>query len=139
MAPGAALVDDVLDVSLLPCEPPGTTGADPAVTSAGYVVVLPAGDTPVRIVGERPSGACPLALVVEGDAVAGDGGTTLSLLGALVVCGRLDVAGTTAVDGSLFAGSLATFAPLSVTAAPDWRSHPLAGLATPVIVRLARG
>ena len=137
--PGAALVDDVLDVSRLPGEPPGTTDADPAVMTAGYVVVLPAGDTPVRIVGERAPDACPLALFVRGDAVAADVGKPLSLRGALVVCGRLDVAGTTAVDGSLYAGALATVAPLTVAVAPDWRAHPLAGLATPVIVKLARG
>ena len=107
--------------------------------AAGYVVVLPAADTPVHIVGERASDACPLALVVQGDAVAGDGVTPLSLRGALVVCGRLDVAGATAVDGSLYAGALATVAPLTVAVAPDWRAHPLAGLATPVIVKLARG
>jgi hypothetical protein len=136
--PGLALADGLLDVSLLPDEPSTGGAADPGVTAVGYVVVVPTADTPVRIVGRRAVDACPLVLVVLGDATAGEGAAPLSLRGALAVCGRLDVMGATTVDGSLFAGSLVVAAPLAVVTSPDWRAHPLAGLATPVIVALAR-
>lgn len=139
LSPGTALDDGVLDVSLLPAMPAGTTGEDPAVTSAGYVVFLPAAAEPVRLIGQRAAGDCPLALMVQGDAQAGAVGRPLTFRGALVVCGHLDVEDATSVDGSLFAGSLEVAAPLTVTVQPDWRAHPLAGLAAPVITQLARG
>ncbi len=68
---------------------------------------------------------------------AGGVGRSLSLRGAAVVCGRLDVAGPTAIEGSLYAGVLFARRPLTVTVSPDWRARPLAGLARPVIVRVA--
>ena len=93
---------------------------------------------PVTIVGSRAPSACPLVLVAEGDVQAGDPVTPLAFRGALVVCGRLTVSGDTTVQGAVFAGSLAVQAPLALAVASDWRSHPLAGLTTPVIVGLAR-
>ncbi len=106
--------------------------------AAGYVVFVSAADSPVRLVGERAATTCPLAVIVQGDAEAGGTAMPLTLRGALIVCGRLDVTGECAVEGSLYAGSLQVAAPLTITTDPDWRARPLAGLATPVIVRLAR-
>ena len=136
--PGAALVDGVLDVTLLPDTPPGVTAGDTARMAAGFVVLVPAAATPVTVVGERHPDACPLALVVCGDARAAGAAAGLSLRGALVVCGRLVVAGESSVQGSLYAGSLLVQAPLTVSTAPGWRHSPLAGLATLVIARLER-
>ena len=138
VAPAAALADGVLDVSLLPEVPPGATVGDTARMAAGFVIVVPAAVTPVAIVGERAPAACPLALIVCGDARAADAATRLSLRGALVVCGRLVVTGECGVKGPLYAGSLQVDAPLTVSTEPGWRHSPLAGLATPAILRLER-
>jgi hypothetical protein len=135
VSPGPALCGDVLDVSLLPATPPGAVA--PGVVAAGYVVVVDA-TTPLTIVGVRPATACPLAVVVRGDAEAGAPGR-LSLRGALVVCGRLDVTGPVSLEGAVYAGAMTTLAGFTLTTDADWRTRMITGLASLVIVRLARG
>jgi hypothetical protein len=133
--PGAAFSDGRLDLSRLPFDPPATaTGVSP---ERGYVVVLSQGDgVPVRVVGIRPPGACPVSLVVAGDMVVGEGSGVTRFNGALVSCGALDIQGPARVDGHLFARSLCVTAPLTVAVSPDWRKRLLAGLVEPVIVSL---
>jgi len=46
------------------------------------------------------------------------------------------VEGTTAIGGGLCAGTLRVAAPLTVTVAPSWRTRPIPGLASPVIIAL---
>ena len=126
VAPGEALSDDVLDLAQLPDQ------AD------GYVVLVrPVAATAVRIVGERAAGACPLTLVVDGDAQVGYPGRETRLEGALIVLGALDITGPLRLDGHLQARSLCVLAPACFVTPVDWRQHPQAGLAVPTIVSLA--
>ena len=126
VAPGVALSGDVLDLEQLPDQPDG------------YVVLVrPVEAAVVRIVGERPAGACPLTLVVDGDAQVGYPGRETRVEGALVVLGALDISGPLRLDGHLQARSLRVDAPAYLTTPPDWRQHPQAGLAVPTIVSLA--
>jgi hypothetical protein len=135
--PGDALADGVLDLSLLPLHDPlrSTEAADPG----GYIVlVAPEGDTALLIVGDRPADACPITLVVAGDAVLGRPGSSDTVgRGALVVTGRLEIQGSAHHVGHLSAGGLTVMAPTVIEAPSDWRAHPLPGLATPVIVALS--
>ena len=71
--------------------------------------------------------------MVQGDAVVGQPGGSVSLRGALVVCGRLSVRGDFRLEGSLHAGSLETRSPVSITVEPDWRDRLLPGAVRPVV------
>jgi hypothetical protein len=137
-APGAALADGVLDLSLLPaCGRPGDAGT---IAPAGYVVLVrPEGDADLLVVGRRPADACPITLVVDGDAVVGQPGLTPTEgLGALVVTGRLEIQGPTHHVGHICAASLTVTAPTVFEVPSDWRVRPLPGLTVPVIVALSK-
>jgi hypothetical protein len=124
-APGAALADGVLRLDAVA----------PATASgllAGRCLLVPRGDE-VWIEGAAPAEAGPLLLVVQGDAVVGQPGGSVSLRGALVVCGRLTIRGDFHLQGSLHAGGLETRAPVSVTVGPDWRERLLPGAVRPVV------
>jgi hypothetical protein len=138
MEPGGALANGVLDLSLLPpCDP--FRSAEAADLEGYIVVVRPEGDTALLIVGRRPADACPITLVVEGDAAVGQPGSRETLgLGALVVTGRLEVQGPAHYIGHLSVGRLTVMAPTVFEAPSDWRAHPLPGLVTPVIVALSK-
>jgi hypothetical protein len=132
IAPGEALHDGVLDLSQLPLSRPPSAGAGPG--DDGYVVALtPAEGAELRLVGARPSGACPIVLLVQGPATLGEPGGASAFDGALLVLGRLSVCGPSVLSGHLFAGDLLVSAPLTVELASDWRTRPLAGLASPVL------
>ena len=91
------------------------------------------------IVGSRPAGACPITLVVDGDATVGRPGSSETVgLGALVVTGWLEIQGPARHVGHLSAGSLTVMAPAVFEAPSDWRTHPLPGLTIPVIVALSK-
>jgi hypothetical protein len=135
IAPGEALSDDVLDLSQLPDGPPGAESAD--VGGNGHIVVVrPVGDI-LHIIGERAAGACPLTLVVDGDAQAGHTGGETGMNGALIVLGALDVSGELWLNGHLQARSLCVRAPAHLVTPANWRQHPEAGLAVPTIVSQA--
>jgi hypothetical protein len=135
IAPGEALHDGVLDLSQLPLSRPLSAGAGPG--DDGYVVALtPAEGAELRLVGARPSGACPIVLLVQGSATLGEPGAASVFEGALLVLGRLSVCGPSVLSGHLFAGDLLVSAPLTVELAGDWRMRPLAGLASPVLESL---
>ena len=136
--PGAALANGVLDLSLLPSRDP--LGSSETIGLDGYVVLVrPQGDTPVVIVGSRPAGACPITLVVDGDATVGRPGSSETVgLGALVVTGWLEIQGPARHVGHLSAGGLTVMAPAVFEAPSDWRTHPLPGLTIPVIVALTK-
>jgi len=138
MEPGDALANGVLDLSLLPSRDP--LGSAEAAGFGGYVVLVrPEGDAALLIVGSRPAEACPITLVVDGDAVVGRPGSSETVgLGALVVTGRLEVRGPAHYIGHLSAGRLTVMAPTVFEAPSDWRAHPLPGLVTPVIVALSK-
>jgi hypothetical protein len=129
MAVPCAIRDGVVHLDELPLSPTAPQPADGAC-----VVVVPASEQPVRLSGVRAPGACPLVVIVEGDAVLGAPETHTSLSGALVCCGRLRVSGTASVTGHLYAGTLSTEASLVVVTPPEWRAHPLPGLTRPVVV-----
>jgi len=101
------------------------------------VVVVTAGEgTELLVTGGRPPGACPIVLVVEGDAALGEPGLPAALDGALLVLGSLRVCGPSVLGGHLFARDIMVSAPLSVELATDWRQRELAGLVSPVLVSL---
>jgi len=135
VAPGAALQDGVLDLARLPLSRPLGAGGGPG--DDGYVVVAtPAQDAELRLVGTRPLGACPVVLVVQGAAALGEPGVPTTFNGALLVLGSLHVCGPSTLRGHLFARDLLVSAPLSLEIAGDWRTRPLAGLASPVLISL---
>ena len=137
MEPGDALANGVLDLSLLPsCDP--LRSAEAAGLEGYIVLVRPEGDVALLIVGSRPAEACPITLVVDGDAVVGRPGSSETVaLGALVVTGMLDIQGPARYVGHLSAGRITVMAPTVIEAPSDWRAHPLPGLASPVIVALS--
>jgi hypothetical protein len=135
VAPGAALHDGVLDLALLPLSRPPSAGTGPG--GDGYVVVAAVAEgTALRLTGTRPPGACPIVLVVEGDAALGEPGVPAAFDGALLVLGSLRVCGPSVLGGHLFARDLLVSAPLTVEVAGDWRLRQLAGLVSPVVVSL---
>ena len=138
LEPGAALADGVLDVGRLPPLRPDVA-AGPGL-SEGYAVVVapPADGGPLRVVGERPVGSCPVTLVLTGDAQVGEPDRSVRMCGAIVACGALDIEGPVCLHGHLFARGLAVNAPLEVDVSQDWRNQPLAGVTQPVIVSLTR-
>jgi hypothetical protein len=91
----------------------------------------------LHIIGERAAGACPLTLVVDGDAEAGYTGGGTRMDGVLIVLGALDVSGELWLNGHLQARSLCVRAPAHLVTLADWRQHPEAGLAVPTIVSQA--
>jgi hypothetical protein len=125
-APGPALDGGVLRLDqVAPAGPEGLL--------QGRCLLLPPG-AEVCIEGEAPAEAGRLLVVVQGDAVVGQPGGTVSLDGALVVRGRLTVRGEFLLRGSLHAGSLETRSRLTVTLDPGWRGRLLPGAARPVVV-----
>lgn len=136
VAPGTALSDDVLDLEQLPDPAFGPEALE--TDGGGYaVLVRPVDAAAVRIVGERAAGACPLTLIVDGDAQVGCPGRETRVEGALIVLGALDVSGPLRLEGHLQARSLCIRAPAHLVTPADWRRHPQAGLAVPTIVSLA--
>ncbi|MFA4964188.1 MAG: hypothetical protein WC709_00910 [Thermoleophilia bacterium] len=133
--PGEALSDGVLDLSRLPERPPGSPSA--AADQAGFVVlVAPSGGRELLVVGVRPPVACPLVVVLVGDAVVGRAGTETALTGLLLCTGMLEVAGPLRVEGHLHARRLLVSESTSVATSADWRLRPLAGVSRPVAVTL---
>jgi hypothetical protein len=112
--------------------------AAPQSGVAALVVVVADPGTAVAVLGERADAACPLVLVVEGDAVLGSGGAPARLRGALIGFGSLAVEGPCAVEGHLRAASLTVDAPLAVTTPVDWRRRPLPTLTAPVVLAAGR-
>jgi len=133
--PGAALHDGTLDLAELPLSPPPSVAA--GAWDDGYVVVATTAEgAELRLTGERPPGACPVVLVVLGDAAIGEPGQPTAFDGALLVLGSLRVCGTSTLRGHLFARDLLVSAPLSVEIAGDWRLRQFAGLASAVLESL---
>ncbi len=124
-APGAALAGGVLRLDEV-----GPATSEGLLT--GRCLLLPRG-AEVRIEGEARAEAGALLVVVQGDAVVGQPGGSVSMTGALVVRGRLTVRGDFRVEGSLHAGSLETGSPVSITVEPDWRDRLLPGAVRPVV------
>jgi hypothetical protein len=136
VAPGEALSHDVLDLEQLPSHVSGSAGAE--TSGQGYAVfVRPVETNTICIVGERPAGACPLTLIVDGDAQVGCPSRETSAEGTLIVLGALDVSGPLRLEGHLQARRLSVDAPAHLVTPSDWRQHPQAGLAAPAIVSLA--
>jgi hypothetical protein len=136
LSPGGALTGGVLDLARLP---PATPAGDEASTAEGFAIVVPAGaGVPVRVEGERPASACPVVVVLEGDAVLGGPDVGASLGGALVVCGHLEVAGPSSIAGHLFAAHLTVDAPLTLHTPIDWRRRQLPGLSRSVVLAVGR-
>lgn len=135
--PAGALVDGVLDLARLPLSSPAAGGSGTG-TEPFVVVVPPQGQTGIVVVGARSPGACPLVLVLEGDAVLGRFGDETRLEGAVIACRSLDVSGPASLTGHLFTANMTVTAPLNVTTPPDWRMQPLPGLVHPVIVAVGR-
>ena len=132
VAPGEALHDGILHLAQLPLSRPPSLGVDSG--DDGYVVVAtPAEGTELRLVGARPPGACPIVLLVQGAATLGEPGASSVFEGALLVLGSLRVCGPSVLRGHLLARDLVVSAPLSVELAGDWRTRPLAGLASPAV------
>jgi len=137
VTPGDALANGVLDISLLPlCDPLRSTAT---TAPEGYIVLVrPQGEAALLIVGRRPADACPITLVIAGDAIVGQHGSSQTVgLGALIVTGRLEIQGPAHRVGHIYAGKLTVMAPTVIEVPSDWRTHPLPGLATPVIVALS--
>jgi hypothetical protein len=133
--PGVALRDGVLDVAKLPLSRPPSLGTGPGAD--GYVVMASAAEgAELRLVGARPPGACPIVVVILGDAALGAPDASTALDGALLVCGSLRVCGPADLAGHLFARDLLVAAPLSLDLAGDWRTRQLAGLVSPVLIAL---
>ena len=132
-----ALTGGVLDLSRLPMVPPPAQEA--ASAAEGYVIVVAAAaEGPVYVQGERPQSACPVAVVLEGDAVVGASEAVTALRGAVVVCGRLLVAGPAALEGHLWAQELTVDAPLTLVTPAGWRAMQLPGLSRPILLAAGR-
>ena len=124
--PERALSDRILRLNeVLPA-----AGSDPA---GGRCLILPRMDE-VAIQGSPSAAVGRLLVVVEGDAVVGVPGETLTLSGGLVVTGRLEVLGPVTILGTLHAGSLSVGAPASVVVESSWRRRPLPGAALPMLL-----
>jgi hypothetical protein len=136
----SVLRDGVVDVGGLPLQP---SAGDATMPGDGLVIVVGAGgsDEGVRLVGNRPPPpvACPLTVVVIGDATAGaadQGSPSATWWGSLIVTGGLVVANPLELHGSLFARHLIIVAPLHLELEQAWRLDPPPGyLSTVVIAR----
>jgi hypothetical protein len=115
----------------------GLAAAAPSGAAALLVAVSDRG-SPVTVVGERATGACPLVLVLEGDAVLGADGVPVWLRGALIGLGDVAVEGPLGVEGHLWARSLTVGAHTCVATPAEWRRRPLPGLVDTVIAALGR-
>jgi hypothetical protein len=101
-------------------------------------------DGGVSVVGRRDPSWAPVTVVIEGDASLGDAsapppvpyGDTddVSLRGALVVTGHLEVAEPSSITGALACRRLQVAAPLAVTLAAGWRDQPPIGSLEPFLV-----
>lgn len=129
----------VVDLGLLPAVRPLDAGGSAA--DAGYVVVLRGEQgRRIAIVGQRPQGACPVTLVVDGDAVVGlQGAVETVSSGALVVTGHLLVQGPLRHTGHVYAGVLEIAAPTRFETPIAWRSELPPGLAAPIVVAVSEG
>jgi hypothetical protein len=137
---GPALAGDVLRVDLLPLQPPA--GAD---SRAGVIVYIESGAHvgPLAVIGRRPPPplACPLVLVVEGDAVLGGEPAAVTdepaceLTGAVLATGDLRVDGDTRITGSLAAAGMVIAAPLVLRLDEAWLAWPPAGCREFEVVR----
>ena len=131
--PGGAFDRGVLRLDRIP---PACEALDGRAADSGFVFWLSPGDAVVRVAGVRPSGWCPVLLVSEGDLVLGDPAIDTSFEGAVVAKGHVEVDGSTAIGGGLYAGTLEVAHALAVTMAPSWRTRPIRGLALPVTIAL---
>ncbi len=131
--PGSALQDGVLMLDRIPA---ARSAADGRASDSGFIVWLPPGDSPVRIVGIRPTGWCPVLVVSGADVSIGGPTADTSFSGAVVTAGHLEVEGKTSIDGGLYAGSLRVASALAFTVPPSWRTQPIPGLIVPVIVAI---
>ena len=129
--PGGAFDRGVLRLDRVP---PVCDALDGGPAGSGFIFWLSSGDAAVRVAGVRPSGWCPVLLVSDGDLVLGDPTIDTSFAGAVVTQGQVDVEGTSAIGGGLYAGTLRVTAPLVVTVARSWRTRPIPGLALPVVI-----
>lgn len=130
---------DVVDLGLLPPFAPKDVAA--STQPSGYIVVRRAGaGRPVVIVGRRGPGTCPLALVIDGDAVVGlPDSEEILAAGALIVTGRLLVQRPFRFTGHVYAGDLEIAATTKIETPVTWRSELLPGLAVPVVVAVSDG
>lgn len=119
-----------VDLSAVPAAPASGAGA--------LVAVVPDRGTPVTVLGERAAAACPLVLLLEGDAALGEPGAPLRLHGAVIGLGSLVVGGPLDLEGHLWAATLSVDAPSRVATPVEWPRHPLPGLVDTVIVALGR-
>ncbi len=135
VAPSEALQGGVLDLARLPLSRPLSAGGGPG--NDGYVVVVtPAQDSELLVVGLRPLGACPVVVVIQGAAALGEPGVPTAFDGALLVLGSLHVCGPSTLRGHLYARDLLVSDSLSLELAGDWRTRPLAGMVSPVLISL---
>jgi hypothetical protein len=135
VAPSEALQGGVLDLARLPLSRPLSAGGGPG--NDGYVVVVtPAQDSELLVVGLRPLGACPVVVVILGAAALGEPGVATAFDGALLVLGSLHVCGPSTLRGHLYARDLLVSDSLSLELAGDWRTRPLAGMVSPVLISL---
>jgi hypothetical protein len=131
--PGSALEDGVLRLDRLPAVGSAANARSP---SSGVIVWLPPSDPPVRVLGERPPGWCPVLVVSVADVTFGGPSMLTSFTGAVVAGGRLEIAGDTTIEGGLYAGTLHVAGSLNVETGVSWRSLDTPGLIDPVIVGL---
>lgn len=131
--PGSALQDGVLMLDRIPA---ARSAGDERSLYPGFIVWLPPSDPPVRIVGTRPPGWCPVLVVSGADVSVGESSADTRFRGAVVTTGHLEVDGETSIDGGLYAGSLRVASALAFTVPPSWRSDPIPGLVVPVIVAI---
>jgi hypothetical protein len=129
--PGDALVDGVLRLDRIP---PVRGDADGRPPDAGFIFWLPPCDPPVRVVGVRPPGWCPVLIVAGSDLVLGEPSADTCFTGAAVTVGHLEIGGETSIGGSVYAGSLRVAHAFALTVPSLWRSRPIAGLALPVML-----
>ena len=130
---GAALQDGVLRLDRLPAAP---SSAGARASGSGLIIWLAQSDSPVRVIGDRPSDWCPVVVVSPADLSIGGPSVLTRFTGAVVCTGRLDVQGEVAIEGGLCAGTLHVGHPLDVEMGASWRSRGIPGLILPVIVGL---
>jgi len=151
LEPADAFAGGVLHLDRLPpALPTGEPGsaevagvADPA---AGFLVCVSSNGVVggVTVVGRRDPAWAPVTVVVEGDARLGDpspmpadvddGAPAVSLRGALIATGHLEVAATSSITGHLACRRLLVAAPLAVTLDAGWREQPPVGSLEPLLV-----
>jgi hypothetical protein len=131
--PGSALEDGVLRLDRLPAAVSALSA--PSLIS-GVIVWLSRSDSPVRVLGERPPGWCPVLVVSVADVTFGGPSMRTGFTGAVVAGGRLEIEGDTTIEGGLYAGTLDVAGSLDVETGASWRTLTIPGLIDPVIVGL---